>query len=54
VQSQEFTMLRTGGEECDMQVDGIIFQGGRRWVLPGKEPRKVQNFIRHVFPQIYG
>jgi type IV secretory pathway TraG/TraD family ATPase VirD4 len=54
VQPQEFTMLRTGGEESEMQVDGIIFQGGRRWVLPGKEPRKVQNHIRHVFPQVYG
>ena len=54
VQPQEFTMLRTGGEESEMQVDGIIFQGGRRWVLPGKEFRKVQNHIRHVFPQVYG
>jgi hypothetical protein len=54
VQPQEFTMLRTGGEECDMQVDGIIFQGGRRWVVPAKEAKKVQNFIRHVFPQVYG
>jgi hypothetical protein len=53
VQPQEFTMLRTGGEECDMQVDGIIFQGGRRWIVPAKETKKVQNFIRHVFPQVY-
>jgi hypothetical protein len=54
VQPQEFTMLRTGGKECDMQVDGIIFQGGRRWIVPTKEAKKVQNFIRHVFPQVYG
>jgi hypothetical protein len=54
VQSQEFTMLRTGGEACDLQVDGIIFQGGRPWVVPTKEGTKVQNFIRHVFPQVYG
>lgn len=55
VQPQEFTMLRTGGEECDMQVDGIIFQGGRRWTELVKETKKVQkNFIRHAFPQVYG
>ena len=53
VRPQEFTMLRTGGEESDMQVDGIIFQGGRRWVVPEKSGTKVQNHIRHVFPQIY-
>ena len=53
VQPQEFTMLRTGGEECEMQVDGVIFQGGRRWVVPGRDGQKAQNYIRHVFPQIY-
>lgn len=53
VQPQEFTMLRTGGEECEMKVDGIIFQGGRRWVVPAKGTKAVQNFIRHVFPQVY-
>jgi hypothetical protein len=53
VQPQEFTMLRTGGEECAMQVDGVIFQGGRRWIIPGKDGKKTQNFIRHVFPQVY-
>jgi hypothetical protein len=53
VQPQEFTMLRTGGEECDLQVDGVLFQGGRRWVAPGREGKKVQNFVRHVFPQVY-
>lgn len=52
VQPQEFTMLRTGGEECCMKVDGIIFQGGRRWVVPGKDGKpKTQNYIRHVFTQ---
>jgi type IV secretory pathway TraG/TraD family ATPase VirD4 len=50
VQPQEFTVLRTGGEECELKVDGIIFQGGRRWLTPGKE-RKTQNHIRHVFRQ---
>ena len=54
VQAQEFTMLRTGGAECDMQVDCIIFQGGRRWVVPVNDSKKVQNFIRHAFPQLYG
>jgi hypothetical protein len=53
VQPQEFTMLRTGGEECEMKVDSIIFQGGRRWVVPAKGTKAVQNFIRHVFPQVY-
>jgi hypothetical protein len=53
VQPQEFTMLRTGGEECEMKVDGIIFQGGRRWVVAAKDTKKVQNYIRHVFPQAY-
>jgi len=53
VQPQIFTMLRTGGEECDMQVDCIIFQGGRRWVLLDEENRMAQNFIRHTFSQRY-
>lgn len=53
VQPQEFTMLRTGGEESDLQVDAIIFQGGRRWSTMVKEKKKAQNFIRHVFPQKY-
>jgi hypothetical protein len=52
VQPQEFTMLRTGGEENKMKVDGIIFQGGRRWVM-SEDPLKIQNYIRQVFPQIY-
>lgn len=51
VQPQEFTMLRSGGEECDMQVDSIIFQGGRRWLVPAKGEKRIQNFIRHAFPQ---
>ncbi len=51
VQPQEFTTLRTGGEESELQVDCIIFQGGRRWVVPGKEGPKVQNHMRHIFPQ---
>ncbi len=52
VQPQEFTMLRTGGEECALKVDSIIFQGGRRWVVPSKDKPKMQNHIRHVFTQI--
>lgn len=51
IQPQEFTMLRTGGAECHMQVDGIVFQGGRVWVAPTKSGTQTQNFIRHVFPQ---
>ena len=53
IQPQEFTMLRTGGDECETQVDGIIFQGGRRWIVPDKTGTKVQNHIRYVFPQVY-
>ena len=53
VQPQEFTMLKTGGPECEMQVDCIIFQGGRRWIVPGKDKPRTQNFMRHTFPQIY-
>jgi hypothetical protein len=53
VQPQEFTMLKTGGSECDLKVDGIIFQGGRRWLVPTKEKPTTRNFIRHVFPQVY-
>lgn len=52
IQPQEFTMLRTGGEECDLKVDGIVFQGGRRWMVSSKAVKAPQNFIRHVFPQM--
>ncbi len=51
VQPQEFTMLRTGGEECGFQVDGIVFQGGRRWLEHEKNQPKTRNFIRQVFTQ---
>lgn len=54
VQPQEFTMLRAGGAECAMQVDAVIFQGGRRWIASGKDGKpKAQNFLRHVFAQDY-
>ncbi len=53
VQPQEFTMLKTGGPECEMKVDGVIFQGGRRWVVQGRDKAKTQNFIRHTFAQIH-
>lgn len=53
IQPQEFTMLRTGGEECDLKVDAIIFQGGRRWVIAGKAGKTTQNFIRFIFSQVY-
>lgn len=53
VQPQEFTMLRTGGEECNTQVDAILFQGGRRWLMPDKDKKNTRNFIRHTFPQVY-
>lgn len=54
IQPQEFTMLRTGGEDCELQVDGVIFQGGRRWRVDPDDPKKLKNHIRHVFPQVYG
>lgn len=53
VQPQEFTMLRTGGEECDLQVEAVIFQGGRRWQVSEKGKDSSRNFIRHSFPQVY-
>jgi hypothetical protein len=51
VQPQEFTILRTGGEECEMQVEAIVFQAGRRWAVPEKGKTTSQNFIRHSFHQ---
>ena len=53
VQPQEFTMLRTGGQEANFSVDSVIFQGGRRWLIPDKGKTAERNFIRHVFPQRY-
>jgi len=52
VRPHEFTVLRTGGEENEMQVDSIIFQGGRRWLVPSKAGNQTQNHIRHVFSQL--
>ena len=46
-------MLRTGGEEADFMVESVIFQGGRRWLVQGKDKKSAQNFIRHSFPQKY-
>ena len=42
VQPQEFTMFRTGGPDFEMQVDGIIFQAGRRWTVPGREKTEIR------------
>ena len=53
VQPQEFTMLRTGGAECGMLVDSVIFQGGRRWTVPARDGVRTQNYLRHAFPQDY-
>ena len=53
VKPQEFTMLRTGGPECDHEVDAILFQGGRRWLATVKDKPTTQNFLRHTFPQLY-
>ncbi len=53
VQPQEFTMLRTGGEECDFEIESIIFQGGRRWLVPAKDATVTRNFIRHTFAQFH-
>jgi hypothetical protein len=53
VQPQEFTMLRSGGPECDFEVDALIFQGGRRWIVPDKGRALTRNFVRHTFPQRY-
>lgn len=53
VQPQEFTMLRTGGEEAGFVVDSVIFQGGRRWVGMKKGEPIAQNYFRAQFPQNY-
>jgi hypothetical protein len=42
---QEFTMLRKGGTEHHGLVDGIVFQGGRRFRATGK------NYLRVTFRQ---
>ena len=53
VQPQEFTMLKTGGAECGMQVESIIFQGGRRWIAESNDKPSVQNHLRNSFRQNY-
>lgn len=45
VPAQEFTRLRKGGPQNSLQVDAIIFQGGRTWQATGK------NWIRATFGQ---
>ena len=42
---QTFTMLRKGGADNGLKVDGIVFQGGRRWRATGK------NYLRVTFQQ---
>lgn len=53
IQPQEFTMLQTGGPECDFAVGSVLFQGGRRWVGSRKGQDVVQNYIRPEFQQRY-
>jgi type IV secretory pathway TraG/TraD family ATPase VirD4 len=53
VQPQQFTTLKTGGHECGLEVEAIIFQGGRRWLGDHKGKQVTQNYIRHSFPQVY-
>lgn len=53
VQPQEFTTLKTGGREHGFEVGGIIFQGGRTWLTDVKGKPTGQNYIRHVFNQLY-
>ena len=43
----EFTLLKTGGGEYNFEVDSIIFQAGRGWLVDGGE----QHFIHHTFNQ---
>ena len=47
VPPRDFTLLRTGGPDYDLTVDGIVFQPGRSWLVQGK----AQNFVRHSFSQ---
>lgn len=51
VQSQEFTALRTGGDDNAGIVDAIIFQGGRLWVMDERGRPATKNFLRHSFKQ---
>lgn len=45
VQPQAFTKLRKGGPENGLQVEAILYQGGRKWKATGK------TFVRVVFKQ---
>lgn len=42
---REFTMLRKGGKHNNLQVDAVVFQGGRKWKATGS------NFLRTTFEQ---
>ena len=53
IQPQVFTMMKTGGQEHELMVEGIIFQGGRRWVVTDKDKPVARNFIKHGFRQVY-
>ncbi|HEV2693394.1 MAG TPA: TraM recognition domain-containing protein [Verrucomicrobiae bacterium] len=53
IQPQEFTVLKTGGPDANLQVEAIIFQGGRNWVIRDGGTDRDQNYIRHKFPQKY-
>ena len=54
IQPQEFTMLRTGGDDNDAMVDAVIFQGGRRWAGEERAKPAIRNYIRHSFNQKSG
>lgn len=51
IQPQEFTELRTGNIENGGIVDGIVFQGGRRWLADDGKQTVPRNYIRHGFSQ---
>jgi len=51
VQPQQFTTLRTGGREHEFQVEAMIFQGGRNWLVTEKDKQVARNYIRHSFSQ---
>lgn len=51
VQAQEFTGLRSGGDDYQGIVDAIIFQGGRLWVVEENGKQVTKNYLRHSFEQ---
>lgn len=46
VMPYEFTVLRKGGPQNGFQVEGIVFENGRRW-----NHSRGETYLRTIFPQ---